>query len=153
MNALTNTDQMTTFEEHMHAALRAYHKAETHAELAQEAMNNANLICARITIASDIADKKRELAWQVYETAVADQKRAHVLHKAEQFKALKELRAEVDAVSPRPTIEELSVAYDMTLDAWTKCWDDAEDVTGKEVCALQDAHTAAEIALRARLAE
>ena len=144
---------MTTFEEHMRAALSAYHKAETHAELAQEAMENANLICARSTIASDIADKKRELAWQVYETAVADQKRAHVLHKAEQFKALKELRAEVDAATPRPTTEELSVAYDMTLNAWTTCWDAADDVTDKEVCALQDAHTAAEIALRARLAE
>tara|TARA_R110000822_G_scaffold274744_1_gene397032 strand:- start:1378 stop:1824 length:447 start_codon:yes stop_codon:yes gene_type:complete len=148
---------MKTFEEHMHAALRAYHKAETHAELAQEAMNNANIVQQELARASDIADKKRELAWQGYETAVADQKRAHVLHKAEQFKALKELRAEVDAAIPRPTTEELSIAYDMTLDAWTKCWDEQPDESmyndSGRLCALQDAHTAAEIALRARLAE
>jgi hypothetical protein len=139
---------MTTFEENMKAALRAYNVAETQAELAQESLENATTIQQELARVSDIADKKRHLAWLAHQSAVAEQKRAHILHR-EQVKAMFALDQDsdtppADTAPPRPTLEELHAAYYATLNAWTAN-------ASKEM--YYDAHHNATVALRARLAE
>lgn len=114
---------MTTFEENMKAALRAYNVAETQAELAQEALENATSIQQELARVSDIADKKRHLAWLAHQSAVAEQKRAHILHR-EQVKAMFAPDQDsdtppADTAPPRQTLEELHAAYDAAFNAWT----------------------------------